>query len=551
MHRRSGGFFLLLLFIAKYQAQNPTSPADWNGDPNLCTVNSPVTSSPLPAQQMPRFPKRAEFALQRVENKHLFNLTLPSEMTMYEYLYDYDANKLIIVKNKNGIIDTEYYYYGPNKISTYFGGEFCRVSDISTNNDMDGTSAIKLPDGTWHIRPLNEFLLFSNDDPRRPVVTPIYLGTDLIREIPVHQWQSCYISKTDYRTVRRIWSFAQEKFIMPGATDGSFSVPVHALISASVVFPNGTQVVEVDEEFNVFAFRPGIMESIDALSPPKGVFCASGPGQNLVSLKDAGVSWPNHFSVRVETSTSRSSQWERFHLRYDQGRESSSKRLRYDYMPPGSEDFTTVIHDYTDDITYIIDRRVGTCNINKGVEVPAVSSIRDPIRFFIKHEAYFIFNPPEKAWEFNGVRSCRGNAIKCTILTTSIDNFPTIVDPDTGMETGETWTATNIEYGWSVRAPFATAAPDQVKQFDYPVSLQLKMYRFRDPANPTPVSIITEDIEYEFYEMSHEMKPFDFDVISRVYHNMTYTKIKYAVLRVTTGSAPKTTAKICRSVNRL
>ncbi|CAF5063535.1 unnamed protein product, partial [Rotaria sp. Silwood1] len=37
------------------------------------------------------------------------------------------------------------------------------------------------------------------------------------------------------------------------------------------------------------------------------------------------------------------------------------------------------------------------------------------------------------------------------------------------------------------------------------------MYRFRDSNNPSPLNILTEDIEYEFYEMSHDLKPSDFD----------------------------------------
>lgn len=147
------------------------------------------------------------------------------------------------------------------------------------------------------------------------------------------------------------------------------------------------------------------MESGTDLAPPKGVFCGSNSAGNLISLKDIGIEWPDHFSVRVESSTSRSSRWQRFHLRYSLGRRSGTRRLRYDYLPPGSEDFETVIHDYTDSLTYIIDRRVGTCKINAGVDIPDVSPILDPIRFFVKHEANFIFNPPEKAWELNGFRS--------------------------------------------------------------------------------------------------------------------------------------------------
>ncbi|CAF3591913.1 unnamed protein product, partial [Rotaria sp. Silwood1] len=487
MRQQYGFVFLLLLFISKYHAQNLTtiSPVEWNGDPKLCTVNPSATPSTIPGPPLPKFSNKAEFALERVEIKHILNVSLPTEITMYQQIYDYDANKLIVVKNNKGFINVEYYYYDILKKSTYYKGEFCVVTDIPKENNMDSASAIQLPNGTWHIRPMNEFMLFSNENPSRPIVRPIYLGQDIVRGIPVDKWQTCYINKETYQTTRRIWAFAQQGVVMPGSTIENYAIPVQALVSASVVFPNGTQAFEVDEVFNVLSFRPGIIETTDALAPPKGVFCASGPGQTLVSLKDVGVSWPNRFSVRVDTSTSRSSRWQRFHLRYDQGRDGGSRRLRYDFMPPGSEDFQSIIHDYSDNLTYIIDQRIGSCKINAGVYIPDVNFIYDPIRFFVKHEAHFIFNPPENAWEFNGFRSCRGNTIKCTILTTSVDNFPPMVDLDTGASTGETWQATNIEYGWSVRAPYARPPSDQPKQFDYPVSLYLKMYRFRDSNNPS------------------------------------------------------------------
>ena len=119
------------------------------------------------------------------------------------------------------------------------------------------------------------------------------------------------------------------------------------------------------------------------------------------------------------------------------------------------------------------------------------------------------------------ILACRGNDIKCTILTTSIDKFPPFVESDTGVATGETWEATNVEYGWSVRAPFATAQLNGTKPFDYPVSLYLRMYRYNDPNNPSPLNIRTEDIEYEFYEMSHERHPYDFDT-SICYRALNY-----------------------------
>jgi hypothetical protein len=111
----------------------------------------------------------------------------------------------------------------------------------------------------------------------------------------------------------------------------------------------------------------------------------------------------------------------------------------------------------------------------------------------------------------------------------ALEKFPNIIDSDTGRPTGETWEATSVEYGWSVRSPYARPPPDQKKQFDYPISLYLKMYRYQNPSDPSPFTIQTEDIEYEFYEMSHERNPYDFDTsicyraLDREYLHATFT----------------------------
>ena len=256
---------------------------------------------------------------------------------------------------------------------------------------------------------MNEFLLFSNNDPRRPIIRPRYIGQGLVRGIPVDQWESCIVNKAEFRTFRRVWSFAIKGQVMPAGPVGDIAIPVQAIISASVSLPNGTEVVEFDEIFNVHAYRTGIEESSDQLVPPKGVFCDSGPGQNLISLREAGIGWPDRFSVRVEASSSRSPQWQRFHLRYDRGFNRGSRRIRYDYLPPGSEDFESVIYDFGDNLTYTIDRRVGSCKITNGVEVPDVDPFRNPIGFFIKHEDRFIFRTAPRIWERNGFR-CKRNS---------------------------------------------------------------------------------------------------------------------------------------------
>ncbi|CAF2262284.1 unnamed protein product [Rotaria magnacalcarata] len=503
-------FYLLALLISEYYAQDTTtiSIADWNGDPLVCTIDPSIP--PTSDKPFPQFPRQAEFTLEAVEIRHINNETLPSQLTLFQYLYDFDANKLIMIRNTNGFIDAEYYYYENLKKSVYVRGEFCYVSEIGTDNPIDGTSAIRSSNGTWHIRPLNEFLLFSSNDPRQEQIRPRYIGEGVVRGIPVDQWETCIINKTNLRTIKRTWSFARKGFVTPIGPVGDFAHPVQALIQASALYPNGTRIGEFDEVFDVYAYRPGIVESAEQLAPPRGVFCNSGVGQQLVSLRDAGISWPERFNVRVEASSSRNTDIQKFHLRYDRGRERNTKRIRYDYLPRNGGDYVSVIHDYGANLTYNIDRRVGTCIIKRGVEVLDVSPTRDPVSFFIKYENELI-SSRERQWEYNGIRPCRGNGIKCATLTTEINNFPPIVEPDTGKPTGETWEATNAEYAWSVRSPYSRPPPDMQKSFDYPVYLFLRFFQSRNPSNPPALNSRTEDIEYEFYEMSYEASASDFD----------------------------------------
>ena len=121
-------------------------------------------------------------------------------------------------------------------------------------------------------------------------------------------------------------------------------------------------------------------------------------------------------------------------------------------------------------------------------------------------------------------------------MTTSADNFPPFVDSDTGKPTGDKWAATNFEYSWSVRGPFSRPAFNATKGFDYPVALFMRMYRFADPSNPSPLSVITEDVEYEFYEMAQDLKHTDFD-ISVCYRANRYEYYHvYFVLKVSKGN---------------
>jgi hypothetical protein len=136
--KQYGLLCLLVLSILGSYAQDPTTtplPIEWNGDPKLCTVD-PSKPPPSSTRPQPTFPPRAEFGLERVEVKHILNTTLPSELTLYQYLYDYDANKLILIKNQNGFIDFEHFYYEGLTKATYYRREYCVVERIDQNIDL-------------------------------------------------------------------------------------------------------------------------------------------------------------------------------------------------------------------------------------------------------------------------------------------------------------------------------------------------------------------------------------------------------------------------------
>ena len=412
---------VLCLLLVYTNAEDPTTDSPvWIGDPRICTVDSsPISPDP----PLPKFSTQAEFTLESIQINHRYDSTLRSTLNLFEYIYDYHANKVIRVKNNNGYSEVEYYYYEILKKSTYFQKNFCVVDDISTNIDsgmfdekhlwirsqiflnnslLDGTSAIQLADRTWHVRPLNEYFLFSNFEPDRPAIRPRYIGSSTVRSIPVDQWESCIIDETQRRTERHTWYFAARGTNMSFGVVDDLAVPVQGVINASLVFPNGTQLVEVDSVFNILSYKPGITETTGALSPPKGVFCSTGPDQNLMSLSDVGIAWPRRFSVRIEVLTSHRSTWQTFHLRLDET--GDHKRIRYDFMPVGAEDFRTIIVDYKENLTYTIDRQVGSCEIRTSIDYPDVDFTVQPIEFFIKHQNLLISDPPKKAWEFNGYR---------------------------------------------------------------------------------------------------------------------------------------------------
>jgi hypothetical protein len=135
MFQHSALLYLLVLFISAYRAQETTTlNPKWNGDLALCTVIPAPTPAPNPPP-FPRFYPVAEFGMEHLTIGTVGNLTV-RKLGFQQHLYDYNANKLVIVRNENNLIDVEYFYYNIMKKSKYYGGQYCVVENITQNADM-------------------------------------------------------------------------------------------------------------------------------------------------------------------------------------------------------------------------------------------------------------------------------------------------------------------------------------------------------------------------------------------------------------------------------
>jgi hypothetical protein len=218
---------------------------------------------------------------------------------------------------------------------------------------------------------------------------------------------------------------------------------------------------------NIFNYKTRITKM--DLTPPKGIFCKDFvPNDQLISLQDIGMIFPNKFSVYIDVSTTFQQLWQSIHLRYYLTNEQ--KLIRYDYTPSDKTlNPITMILDYSQNTSrlYKIDRRTGLCIINKSMEIILMTSVlHNPIETLIKYEDILLSNPPNRFFQYTGKRSCRGS-ILCDIYIGQMSRFPSDLEED--------WLATNIEWGWSKR----DIITDKNSSYNYPVYLNLNFYRQR------------------------------------------------------------------------
>ena len=284
-----------------------------------------------------------------------------------------------------------------------------KISSSSLNSSLnifffvDVESAVQSTGGRWHIRPLNEILLFPSLGSTETTNIPKYIGQSIIRGIPVDQWQLCAVDKNNTWTSVRTWSFAIKKSVTSSNENNQTSVPIHILLRYTFTRPNNTISDIYKATIHVTGFKPGITAISSTLMKPKGVFCSRGPHDpSLVSFNDTSIFWPNRFSVRIDVSTSRSDAWESFKFYSD--RSNDRTILRYDYFLKRADILATLILDVTNNLTYTMNQQTGTCHFHRGIKFDDVNPIYRPVDFFVKNEPSFIRNPLVRSWSFDGIR---------------------------------------------------------------------------------------------------------------------------------------------------
>ncbi|CAF1560284.1 unnamed protein product [Rotaria magnacalcarata] len=481
----------------------PGQDAEWNGDKNICIPD--VTPS-SPSKSLPTLPSQAQFIMETVSSVRISDATGYPTVNVIQYFYDYYANMMMLQKNQLGFVEHEYYYYNQLKKTTYFPQKYCVVTDIPTKIDSDSGSAVQLSNGTYHIRQLSELLQFFNPSIQKPLV-PKYMGPGTFRDIDVDQWELCIVDQTTKRTEHRVWYFIQPEFQTSVGTIPNISIPLGYAMNTSIVPNDGSQNLEFNEITNIYSFKPTIMESSDFFAPPRGTFCPN-LVPDLVSLSDLGIEWPLRYTVRIDATTSRGVRANPLHLTVDNN--PDTKRARFDYMIDNENNYETVVIDYREQIKYVIDRTRGSCRIVQGVGWPDVNPESKPIEFFLKLKETMLDQPPVNAWQYRGVRLCRGSKMHCTINTMAINDYPAIVDPETGFFNGQNWNETHIEYDWSKRDPVTNLPAGEQQSFDYPVSLFLRTHQMTETSTGTKYRF--EEVEYEFYGMTTDISNDAFDV---------------------------------------
>ena len=143
MRMRTWSLFTLCFFVI-HNDESAVAQTEWNGDPNVCTVN--LSKTVFLSPPLPNFPNEAQFTIENVLKVSSFGVLSPPQMTRIEYVYDYTKNLAIKSIHAPESVQLNYYDYSTLKKRTYSNNKVCVVADIPQNKDdgMVQTSNLKI-----------------------------------------------------------------------------------------------------------------------------------------------------------------------------------------------------------------------------------------------------------------------------------------------------------------------------------------------------------------------------------------------------------------------
>lgn len=254
----------------------------------LRQVCVPTAFIPSPTDPpLPRVPQQLSAIIEG-------NLVARSESHVVTEYYDQIGDRGRIEFDFNGTRSVGIFDYNLGEVFLFpdpRGGE-CRVFDISNNSRMLSMAFgfTEGENGTLHIgSPANFLERIQNTS------TAIHLGTDTIREIPVHRWQAC-VSMPNNTYLINYYFASQTNWTYGIHMDPTLMIPIQFTLNASFVTPRAPG--GVDNAYNVYSFfnyQTGPDSVPDnVFQVPTGLACKGRiPGQPLPSL-------PDTFSARIE-----------------------------------------------------------------------------------------------------------------------------------------------------------------------------------------------------------------------------------------------------------
>lgn len=304
-------------------------------------------------------------------------------------------------------------YYNTNE-RIFIQGSLCTTDSLDSQQFFGFPYTSK--NKTAHLLNANDALDFGRS------FNETYIGTDVIRDIPVNHWRSCGYNDFLETTVEIDFYFSiPDKW---QSASGVSSVPVRSVIrhreSTTTLQPMETIVWSETEEYDYLYYQEGLPADLTVFQIPEGIYCRNRPnGKTAPELGD-------YFSFKAEVTFSKDNVTGIINEWYDY--KAQVVRVDSENIPSpfivtaGTLDPLQEIHDFFSGLSYNIDRVTGECHVTP-IKISRDFDVRyiDPNHVAIKTPQQF-FDLGNKNFQYIGQRSVRD--IPCDVWIATRSDFP-------------------------------------------------------------------------------------------------------------------------------